>query len=296
MKNIEDKMRDLIIFKQGVPIGEIIYDPAGPVRLVLTTEITKAIRDQVNSTFFSSKSILDELELNRQFGMIGCNLRPAIGLVDGFEFNEGVERIRREAEFIYESNLIEDVTEISFDSIIASMVENRAKGHVSAWLMARALAEQKVALSSSHALYFQRLITEEQSAFGQHYLEPKYRGVLRDCPVYIAGKKKDIVDQSQFEEFFLNLEKDMKEIPFGDIDTVIKLAARTHLFFEEELHPFADGNGRTGRIIVNYIFAYFGLPPMIFTNFDKEKYYSAFDVTDTSDFGKMMNYLKEKYF
>ena len=51
--------------------------------------------------------------------------------------------------------------------------------------------------------------------------------------------------------------------------------ARFHLDFET-IHPFSDGNGRLGRVIINFQFLQAGLPRTIIRNSDKERYYQAF--------------------
>lgn len=51
--------------------------------------------------------------------------------------------------------------------------------------------------------------------------------------------------------------------------------ARFHLEFET-IHPFNDGNGRVGRILINWQLARLGFPPVIIRNKGKEKYYDTF--------------------
>jgi Fic family protein len=52
--------------------------------------------------------------------------------------------------------------------------------------------------------------------------------------------------------------------------------ARFHLDFET-IHPFCDGNGRMGRIIINYQLGRFGFPNIIIRDKEKQTYYYAFD-------------------
>lgn len=52
--------------------------------------------------------------------------------------------------------------------------------------------------------------------------------------------------------------------------------AKFHLDFEAT-HPFIDGNGRIGRVIINYQLNRLGFPPIIVRDKEKYFYYQAFD-------------------
>ena len=51
--------------------------------------------------------------------------------------------------------------------------------------------------------------------------------------------------------------------------------ASFHLEFET-IHPFIDGNGRIGRVIINYQLGRFGFPNIIIRDKEKQTYYKAF--------------------
>ena len=51
----------------------------------------------------------------------------------------------------------------------------------------------------------------------------------------------------------------------------------------ENIHPFADGNGRVGRTLMNYYLMLHDLPPAVIYEEDKETYYLALAVFDKTE-------------
>lgn len=63
---------------------------------------------------------------------------------------------------------------------------------------------------------------------------------------------------------------------FSDLESFFSdKIAQFHLDFEA-IHPFNDGNGRIGRIIINYQLLRLGFPPVIIRNKEKQNYYQSF--------------------
>lgn len=66
--------------------------------------------------------------------------------------------------------------------------------------------------------------------------------------------------------------------------------AKFHLDFET-VHPFCDGNGRMGRVIINYQLLRLGFPNIIIRDKEKRIYYSSFDEYRNSKNSKTMEKL-----
>lgn len=58
-------------------------------------------------------------------------------------------------------------------------------------------------------------------------------------------------------------------------ESIVRRVARFHLEFES-IHPFVDGNGRIGRVLVNYLLIREGYVPINIAFVGRAKYYDAF--------------------
>lgn len=186
-----------------------------------------------------------------------------------------LERLNEEflVEYTYNSNAIEGntLTLRETDMVLRGLTVDQ-----------KSLDEHLEVVGHKEAFdYVKKLVCEHKELSEKvikdiHYLvladKKEDRGVYRRVPVRIMGSIHEPVQpyliKNKMEELLENY-KNSKE------DIITRLA-RFHIEFES-IHPFIDGNGRTGRLLVNLELLKAGYPPIDIKFTDRINYYKAFD-------------------
>lgn len=176
-------------------------------------------------------------------------------------------------EYTYNSNAIEGntLTLRETDMVLRGLTIDKkplkdhmeAVGHKEAFDYVRQLVQSATPIS-------ERIIQQI------HYLvladKKDDRGVYRRVPVRIVGAAHEPVQPyliaPQMEQLLQRYANSTEHI-------ITKLA-RFHIEFES-IHPFIDGNGRTGRLLINLELMKAGFPPIDIKFTDRIAYYNAFD-------------------
>lgn len=72
-----------------------------------------------------------------------------------------------------------------------------------------------------------------------------------------------------------------------DEQDIFSKIAKYHIEFEK-IHPFEDGNGRTGRLLINYELLKNDLPPVVIAKEDRVKYFELLKNNDSTDLAKWL--------
>lgn len=192
-------------------------------------------------------------------------------------------------EYTYDSNAIEGST-LTLEETALVLKENitvaekplnehlSAIGHKDAYYYIEDLVKQKHELDENEILNIHSLVLMDR---------PEAKGKYRSVPVRILGTNAKTSEPYLIKpnmENLINWYKNEKSLSF------IEKVATFHLKFET-IHPFLDGNGRTGRLILNFELMKNGYVPINIKYKDRRKYYDAFKTYNESNDIMPMTYL-----
>jgi Fic family protein len=170
-----------------------------------------------------------------------------------FKKNKVEEKI---VDFLYHSNKIEEIDidrEEYYETIFSIFPE--ISGHALA--LEYILRHYKEEISIKHILKIHELLTKG-------LVEDKYCGKFRDIPVYIGGHEAlhPVAIKNAMDNFIYKC---------NNIKLNAKVIWELHNNFER-VHPYVDGNGRTGRLILQYLRLHIGLSLLIISSEHEERY------------------------
>ena len=204
-----------------------------------------------------------------------------------------LERLNEEflTEYTYNSNAIEGntLTLRETDMVLRGLTIDQ-----------KSLKEHLEVIGHKEAFDFVTELVKEKCEINErvikqiHYLvladKKDDRGVYRRVPVRIMGAAHET---AQPYLIVTKMEEVLRNYLASEEHIVTKLA-RFHIEFEG-IHPFIDGNGRTGRLLVNLELMKAGYPPIDIKFTDRIAYYNAFDEYHVKHNLKAMESLFAKY-
>ena len=108
---------------------------------------------------------------------------------------------------------------------------------------------------------------------------------------YVTGKNEVGASVDDVQEEVCELLDELKDI---DDKNALVAAAYFHAKFEN-IHPFSDGNGRVGRLLMNYILLIHNHPPITIYEEDRKNYYNALEKFDEElELNCLIDFLKSQ--
>jgi Fic family protein len=114
---------------------------------------------------------------------------------------------------------------------------------------------------------------ERPGSFREHDIRPFPGGMRPPLWSEVPAKIKDWIEEVQ-----------ALRVRHEGIDP--EALAKVHARFEQ-IHPFLDGNGRTGRLVLNLLLVRLGYPPAIIFKGDRRRYLAALQSSDRGDHGPL---------
>lgn len=159
-------------------------------------------------------------------------------------------------EFLYQSNLIEGIDD-------PKMLGDA----ITAWEF---LIEQAV-LTTGVILKTHKILMKRSGLF------PHEKGYFRRVDVWVGGHKGREVAQipGAMKQWVVNT-NDVAQNNQNEAKLFLDNLIKDQHVQYEKIHPFVDGNGRTGRMLMNWTRLKCGLPLLIIKASERQMYYSWF--------------------
>ena len=149
-------------------------------------------------------------------------------------------------------------------------------------------------------LFLYDLVDEnERFTFGEYMIKSLHSLVVKESNASIAGHYRDvdvfITGSDHKPPSALDVPSEMEKLVQWANENfkrmnIIEFSAILHHKFVH-IHPFNDGNGRTGRLIMNIFLMHHGFPLAIIQKNDRSKYYNALSLADTGKYKTLVNFI-----
>jgi len=207
---------------------------------------------------------------------------------------ESVRRLSEDfmIDYTYNSNAIEGST-LTLDETALVLKEGMT-------IAKKPLKHHLEAIGHRDAFYYIEDLVKNKSPFNEKTIKDVHslvlmdrhqdKGVYRSVPVVVGtfNPCQPFEVPTRMEQLMAEYDSDMQRLH------IIERVALFHLKFET-IHPFIDGNGRVGRLLLNLDLMKEGYPPINIKFSDRDVYYDCFKHyhNNNNDHSKMTELVAE---
>ena len=142
-------------------------------------------------------------------------------------------------------------------------------------------------IAGSQELITQKIILTLHQQVMSGILDEAQTGTWRTVPVYIRGSNMTPPPARDVPWLMHEWEQWVNGKQGQQYDPVTRAAIAHHGF--EAVHPFPDGNGRVGRLLLNLMLMRDGYPPALVLKEWRVRYIHALDTGNTGNYGPLAN-------
>lgn len=251
----------------------------------LKTKVVAALITSAGTYFISdhifTKETIEKMEIMK------LGYKELLKKLTTKQYQDIIDRFT--VNFTYESNAIEG-NSLTLKDVTMLFHEK----HILKGVNLRDIHETVNTRKALEALFYHKIKIKEKDILQLHEM------LVKDTEVSFGYKK--------FPNFLLgrNVQTTAPEDVSSEMQRLIawyhehpkmhplQKAALFHARFEK-IHPFEDGNGRVGRILLNAILLEHGYPPLIIRKTQRVAYFGALAAADKEHYDQLSRFLIEKY-
>ncbi len=257
----------------------------GHYNILLKNKITEELLNFA-SKYYKKDYIFDE-NLVKKLEEIKLSYKEIIKKFSKKQLQDVIDRFT--VNFTYESNSIEG-NSLTLKDVTLVLHEKKA-------IKGKDLREIYETLNTREAMqliFNNKLKINEKDIIKLHKILVKDTGIAtgyKKLPNFLLGRNVETTPPEKVKQEMKKLIQD-----YGRNKTIhpLQRAAVFHGKFEK-IHPFEDGNGRVGRLLINIMLLDNGYPPIIIRKTYRISYFNALEAFDNSHKIKLERFLIEKY-
>lgn len=297
-KSIRGEKRYYLEESVRLPSGEVkkfsvylpSYNPKKKYNLQCYRETLKKKTAKVQvdwaSGYYEKDYILNE-KLIRKLEDIRLGYKEILRKLNKNQLRDVIDRFA--VNFTYESNAIEGNSLTLKDVAIVLHEKKAVEGKD-----LREIYETLNTRKAMELIFHNKLKINEKDILKLHKLLVKDLNITtgyKKLPNFILGRD---VQTTPPERVRQEMKKLMDWYHENNKIHPLQRAAIFHGLFER-IHPFEDGNGRVGRLLINIILFNYDYPPLIIRKTSRLSYFKALEAFDKKHRDKLIRFLIEKH-